>query len=292
LNLIRKKQTRKREGETNKTTLVHGADSFPMAPPSATIRRAQASSSGSDMHSLVQIAASARTPALVEHHRGDELPATLRRQAVDLLARNMRGFCGSSWDEQSKREDLCHQETRVVAVRSGKQLLGFASYRLTHEEGAYVAYIYELQVEAFARGMRLGSGLVREVEQLGRTGGAAGIMLTVHTANHAARRFYTGGLHFETSPISPSACAPPVIAERCGYEVMQWMWDDDARRKLERRGAAARRVNFVDAIDSGTFRVRLVMRKKGRNGFPEQDDADGVPSDTTEARETKRARHK
>ena len=38
-----------------------------------------------------------------------------------------------------------------VAVRSGRQLLGFAAWRLTHEEGVLVGYMYELQLEPFVR---------------------------------------------------------------------------------------------------------------------------------------------
>ena len=126
-----------------------------------------------------------------------------------------------------------------------------------------VAYVYELQLEPFARGMRLGSALLEDViETARRRPACAGLMLTVHTRNEAARRFYsrTG---FEASPISPALCAPPHIASSCDYEILQQLWDDGARRQLVKKGADARRHNFKAAIEAGEVRVRLVMKGGG-----------------------------
>ena len=93
-----------------------------------------------------------------------------------------------------------------------------------------------------------------------RAQGAAGLMLTVHLRNTAARRFYAGSaVGFEVSPISPAQCAPPTTASACDYEILQKLWDEDARRALRKRGALARRDNYVEALDNGSLRVRLVM---------------------------------
>ena len=113
---------------------------------------------------------------------------------------------------------------------------------------------------------RLGSALVEEVEQRGRQGGAAGLMLTVHLANESARRFYTDKLHFEVSPISPASCAPPVLAAGCDYEVLQRLWDVGASSRLQKRGAEARRELYAREIEQGRLKVSLVMKRGGVRG--------------------------
>ena len=236
---------------------------------------------------LSRVLAAATPPAAVEYYSGPDLPPPLLRQTVDLVRRTMGPFAGSRGvDVRRKREDMRHPDTRVIAVRAAASaaLLGFASYQLTVEEGVPVAYLLELHLEPFARGMSLGSELVRDVERLGREGGAGGVMLTVHASNEAAKRFYTSAMRFEVSPISPSQCAPPSMAGSCDYEVMQKLWDESARRTLRKRGAAARRALYVEAMDEGRLAVKLVMRKRGRNGFPDRDEDDGACSDATQGR--------
>ena len=210
---------------------------------------------------LDAIAAGCTPPARVEHHNGDALDPPLLRAVVDLTRRNMHEYVGGAWDENGKREELTHGEMRYIAVRAGRQLVGFAAWRLTHEEGVLVGYLYELQLETIARGMGLGSGLLSAVESAARSAGAHGVMLTVHTRNQAARRFYKSEtIGFQVSPMSPAACAPPIVAEACDYEILQKLWDDDSRRLLLKKGAAARRANYLGAIEDGRFKVRCVMK--------------------------------
>jgi len=101
---------------------------------------------------LAELAAVTSPPSSCELHHGDTLDATLRRQCLDLARRNLQGF--AIWDGAGKREELCHEDTRVVALRQGGGLLGYATYRLTKEEGVDVAYLYELHLEERARGLR------------------------------------------------------------------------------------------------------------------------------------------
>lgn len=236
---------------------------------------------------LDDVAASAKPPAAVERHpSGTSLDPPLLRAVVDLTERNMRGYYGGAWDYHAKRDELGHADTRLVVVRGGTQLYGFAAYRLTEEEGVAVAYLYELQLETFARGMRLGTELIAEVERVARTAGVGGIMLTVHLANHSARRFYTSALGFEVSPLSPAVCAPPSTAAGCDYEIQQRFWDERARSALAKAGADARRANYLQAISTGSLRIRLVMRKGGKTASATRaptDEADGLarPSSPT-----------
>lgn len=247
-----------------------------MAPPAR-------SSDYSPNQQLQKSCAGTKPRSIVEYYHGDALPAALLRAAVDLTRRNMTGIAGPKWSASEVREDMCHADTRLIAVKTGPLLLGFASYRLTLEEGQKVAYLYELQLEPHARGLGLGSELVQEVERLGRKGGAGGIMLTVHTCNLAAKRFYTGRMEFEVSPISPALCAPPVIANTCDYELLQRFWDSTARRALRKRAAAARRQLYIDAMECGRLKVRLVMSKGGHGPTPLEPDASD--SDATQWRD-------
>ena len=102
---------------------------------------------------LASLAATTQPPSCVEVHRGDELDSELRRQCLDLARRNLRGL--AIWDGAEKREELCHEDTSLIAIRQqGSGLLGYASYRITKEEGVDVAYLYELHIEERARGLR------------------------------------------------------------------------------------------------------------------------------------------
>ena len=55
------------------------------------------------------------------------------------------------------------------------------------------------------------------------------------------------------------------MAQACKYEIMQKIWDADSHRELLRKGGDARRENWIDAIDSGSLKVRCVMKKHRRS---------------------------
>ena len=268
----------------------------PTPPRTGSLRGSCSASSSGDAAAaeaatapLDAIAAACVPPAQVRRLRGDQLEPPLLRTLVDLVTRNMRDYVRRD-ESKEKRAELAHPDTHIICVKSGRQLLGFASYRLNaYEEGVPVGYLYELQLEPEARGMRLGTTLVGEVEADAKAAGCKGLMLTVHTRNAAARRFYRGdALGFSTSPISPEACAPPSIAASCDYEILQRIWDDGAEQTLAMRGAEARKANYVAAFDSGKVTVRLVMkggrRGKGGTESPEPEDTQKEPA--TEPRRT------
>jgi ribosomal protein S18 acetylase RimI-like enzyme len=255
--------------------------------PRGVASAAASSSAGPSSNRLDEIAASRSPPARVERLRGTELDPPLVRAVIDLTRRNMREFVGGAWSKEQKQEELCDAEMRHIAVRAGNNaLLGFAAWRLQVEEGVPVGYLYELQLEEFARGMRLGSELIAEVEAAARAERARGLMLTVHTRNAAARRFYTqpGGAGFEVSPLSPAECAPPFAAQACDYEILQKLWDDDARRVLVKKGSMARKANYLDAMDNGSLRIRLVMKGGGsRKSSKVDEEADPMTGPRTKA---------
>jgi len=105
-----------------------------------------------------------------------------------------------------------------------------------------VLYLLELQLDERWRRRGLGSLLLEAVEGIGRAARRPchGLLLTVHLSNAAARRFYRAkGL--EESPVSPSLCAPAPLAALCEHEVLQRLWNEDARATMKARGALAQR---------------------------------------------------
>ena len=121
-------------------------------------------------------------------------------------------------------------------------LAGFASFRFVVQETLPVLYLLELQLDERWRRRGLGSLLLEAVEGIGRAARRPchGLLLTVHLSNAAARRFYRAkGL--EESPVSPSLCAPAPLAALCEHEVLQRLWNEDARATMKARGALAQR---------------------------------------------------
>ena len=118
-------------------------------------------------------------------------------------------------------------------------VVGFASFRFVTQETLRVVYLFELHLEEPRRRQGLGSALLAAVHGHGTAARKQGMLLTVHTRNLNARRFYDArGL--EVSPTSPSQCAPPSVAVQAGYDVMQSLWSDEARETMRKRGTAAR----------------------------------------------------
>lgn len=196
------------------------------------------------------------------HFTGPSIPKKMLAKVLTLVEHNMKGFYGASWDGVQKREELSHAETCLLLRCHDAEIHAVLAYRIEWEEGVRVAYIYEIQVAEAARGEGWGSMLLQEVEQIGRRAGTSGLMLTVHRENERAIRFYTKRQGFEISPLSPSLCAPPALLQTCDYEVMQLLWDTEARETLRKQGMEARRQLWIDALDEGSLHIRLVMRSR------------------------------
>ena len=125
-------------------------------------------------------------------------------------------------------------------------LAGFASYRFLTQETIPVVYLLELHVSEHWRRRGLGSLLLDAVRQIGRAARRQGLLLTVQLSNRSACQFYRAkGL--EESPISPRRCAPPALAMHAEHEIMQHLWDAEARKIMESRGELARQKLFRQA---------------------------------------------
>ena len=147
---------------------------------------------------------------------------------------------------QSSKEEPAQGKSAMLtsAASSGasSELAGFVSYRFVTQETLKLVYVFELQISQHWQRLGLGSQLLDVVEEIGRTAGRQGMLLTVHRDNASARRFYESkGL--EVSPVSPSCCAPAALVANFVHELMQKLWDADGRSTMVARGQAARRLN-------------------------------------------------
>ena len=73
----------------------------------------------------------------------------------------------------------------------------------------------------------------------GRLAKRQGLLLTCHVDNRTARSFYAAN-SLVVSPISPARCLPPPLADGATYELLQSLWEAEAERTMEARGALAR----------------------------------------------------
>lgn len=113
--------------------------------------------------------------------------------------------------------------------------------RFVIEEDVAVLYVYELQVDEKAQRKGLGKFLMLLCEALAKKAGASGVMLTVQKANEAASAFYAGA-KYAVSMISPSK-VDPWAADEYDYEIMDKLWDVDAKAGLEKNARAAWKEN-------------------------------------------------
>ena len=197
---------------------------------------------------------------------GGSIPAPMLAKVLALVELNMKGFYGASWNSAEKLKELSHPEMCLLVRCCGLKLHAMIAFRIEYEMTVKIAYIYEIQVAEEARGDGWGSQLIEEVERSGRSAGACGIMLTVHKRNKRAIHFYMSRQGFEISPISPSRCAPPTLLHTCDYEVMQLIWNMEAKQKLIEQGDTARRQLYVEALEEGSLRIRLTMSRSSVTG--------------------------
>ena len=114
-------------------------------------------------------------------------------------------------------------------------------HRFVIEEDVAVLYVYELQVDEKAQRKGLGKFLMMLCEALAKKASVSGVMLTVQKSNQGALTFYTGA-KYDVSLISPSKC-DPWGADEYDYEIMNKIWDADAKSTLEKSAQSAWKEN-------------------------------------------------
>lgn len=107
------------------------------------------------------------------------------------------------WHPKRKRKEMRDKDMRYLIVRqhnaglqletagiTKRELSGFLSFMLTHEDGIPVIYIYEIHLKPHMRGTGMGRHLMVLVETIGSSVGVEKSMLTVFRSNDKAIRWY------------------------------------------------------------------------------------------------------
>lgn len=197
----------------------------------------------------------------LKRFKGETIPESMLSKLLALVEANVRSYYGPHWDYDAKRSELTHPDMLILLICYGNCIHAAAAYRICSEESVRVAYLYELQVAKQARSSGLGSMLLKHVERSAKEENAKGIMLTVHSNNTDARKFYAKR-SFQVSPVSPSLCAPPATNRGNKYELMQYIWDTAAANRLRQRGKDAKEFLWRQALSDGSLRIKLKMRTR------------------------------
>ncbi|KAI4146824.1 MAG: hypothetical protein LQ340_005796 [Diploschistes diacapsis] len=98
----------------------------------------------------------------------------------------------TGWHPKAKMEEMKLLDLKYLLIRaeSDPEVLGFASFMLTYEDGIEVVYLYEIHLSERLRGIGLGAHIVTLIQAIGFEFGMAKMMLTVFVANKGARTFY------------------------------------------------------------------------------------------------------
>ena len=109
------------------------------------------------------------------------------------------------WHPKAKRKEMILPDLKYLIVRQHveSEVLGFASFMLTFEDGIEVIYLYEIHLSEAIRGIGIGKHLIQILRHVGQRSCMEKIMLTIFEVNSEARKFYER-LGFALDEISPA----------------------------------------------------------------------------------------
>ena len=141
-----------------------------------------------------------RASSMDTHDLSSCLALIAKTSQVDYAASSQ------GWHPKRKLKEMKLPDLRYLLVRasSDSNLIGFASFMLTYEDGKEVIYLYEIHMDEGIRGKGLGKFLMNIVEEVGRRASMEKVMLTVFACNEPARHFYSG-LGYAVDDFSPGA---------------------------------------------------------------------------------------
>ena len=90
----------------------------------------------------------------------------------------------------------------LVRQEPGAEILGFASFMVTYEDGREVVYLYEIHLREAIRGIGIGKHLIEAIQRVGEETRMEKMMLTIFEENLEARIFYER-LDFSMDEFSP-----------------------------------------------------------------------------------------
>lgn len=129
----------------------------------------------------------------ISFHPGPDLSANDLDDCFCLIETTSKSdYAASSigWKPRAKRREMRLPEMKYLLLRWLDELVAFASFMLTFEDGFEVVYCYEIHITAAQRGHGLGRMLMDIVHHVGERAGMSKAMLTVFASNRAALSFY------------------------------------------------------------------------------------------------------
>ncbi|GAB7338233.1 hypothetical protein MBLNU457_4567t1 [Dothideomycetes sp. NU457] len=102
--------------------------------------------------------------------------------------------------------------------QTASEIIGFASFMLTHAPPEPVIYLYELHLQPTYRAMGLGAHLLSTIEDIGRSVGVQRAMLTVFKSNTDARAWYARK-GWDVDSTSPADVELRRGSRECDYEI-------------------------------------------------------------------------
>ena len=138
------------------------------------------------------------------------------RRCLDLIEQTSKAdydASGKKWSRADKEKEMLLPEMKYllfwqsemgekISSNPNRDLIGFASFMITYEDGKEVIYIYEIHFIERLRGLGYGGDLMDVVEAIGREVGVEKAMLTVFQSNKRAVNFYTNR-GYAVDPYSP-----------------------------------------------------------------------------------------
>jgi GNAT superfamily N-acetyltransferase len=130
-------------------------------------------------------------------------PCELGEWALDLTSRNMKGICEGNWawNEKAKEHELREYAANFLFAISDGVPVGFVHFRFEQQNGEFVLFIYDVQVEPEIQRRGLGSHLVTGCEFIALEKKAPSVMTQVFIDS-------PGKAFFEKLGYRPHSCSP------------------------------------------------------------------------------------
>lgn len=110
----------------------------------------------------------------------------------NLLVQNMRDVWDQSypWDEVEKRAALFDRDSNYIIAFADSDPIGFLHFKFEQQEGRFVIFIHDSQVEKQYQDSGLKQRLVRTAEWIGLELGVHALMTMVYKADKDALEFF------------------------------------------------------------------------------------------------------
>lgn len=111
------------------------------------------------------------------------------------------------WNDKAKLNELSEEDARFLIAMCDRQPIGFVHYRYEQQDGKFVIYIYDIQIEKKYQRKGLGNFMIDALWFVGLKRKVACIMTLVFKNNNAGLQFFKKA-GFQPHPTSPENLFP------------------------------------------------------------------------------------